>query len=256
MQASPSVRVVRLEYSNEKSKGRIVDSDILSAMFKVPLFRSANVISGLFHDGVVVTESDNDRAFYFELYHRLSEQANNFPSILFINAQGKHTIPDIIAPLRKLGIPAAGIVDSDVLEEGKSNWSKWLKAGNLPAAMHLALGQHRSDVHAAAKNANITEMKVQGGITRLPPADLAAATELCDQMDRHGVFIVRKGELENWLPELGVAGEGTEWVKAVFEKLGSDPNNAAYVRPSADDVWQFIQKIVSWITKPDRQGIL
>ena len=56
LQASPHVRVVRLEYSNGKSKGKIVDSAALTKLFKAPLLRSANVISALFHDGVVVAE--------------------------------------------------------------------------------------------------------------------------------------------------------------------------------------------------------
>jgi hypothetical protein len=83
LQGSNQVRVVRLEYSNGKSKGQAVDSDELRKFFKAPLIRSANVISGLFHDGVVVTESDNDRAFYSEIYHRLTEKESGFPSLLF-----------------------------------------------------------------------------------------------------------------------------------------------------------------------------
>lgn len=98
LQASPNVRVVRLEYSQGKSKGKIVDSGVLTNLFKAPLLRSANVISALFHDGVVVTESDNDRAFYAEIYYRLAEQEKGFPSLLFVNAQNKQTIRDIIGP--------------------------------------------------------------------------------------------------------------------------------------------------------------
>src|ERR1035441_6680651 len=45
LQASPHVRVVQLEYSDEKSKGRIVDSAVLTKLFKAPLMRSANVIT-------------------------------------------------------------------------------------------------------------------------------------------------------------------------------------------------------------------
>jgi predicted ATPase len=43
LQASPHVRVVRLEYSNGKSKGKIVDSAVLTTLFKAPLLRSANL---------------------------------------------------------------------------------------------------------------------------------------------------------------------------------------------------------------------
>ena len=86
VQATKAVRVVRLEYSQGKSRGRMVDAVQLENLFKNPLMRSANAISGLFYDGVVVTESDNDRAFYGEIYHRLAAANSDYPSILFINA--------------------------------------------------------------------------------------------------------------------------------------------------------------------------
>jgi hypothetical protein len=54
-------------HSNGKSRGQIVDSAELTKFFKTPLMRSANVISALFHDGVVVTESDNDRLLFGNL---------------------------------------------------------------------------------------------------------------------------------------------------------------------------------------------
>ena len=79
--------MVRLEYSNQKSRGKSIDPEALGKFFKTPLIRSANVISGLFHDGVVVTESDNDRAFYSEVYYRLAEGSKGLPSLLFVNAK-------------------------------------------------------------------------------------------------------------------------------------------------------------------------
>jgi predicted ATPase len=91
LQASANVRVVRLEYSDEKSRATVVDAMALNEFFRTPLIRNANVISALFHDGVVVTESDNDRVFYSEIYHRISESERGCPSLLFVNAQNKQT---------------------------------------------------------------------------------------------------------------------------------------------------------------------
>jgi hypothetical protein len=65
-----------------------------------------------------VTESDNDRAFYSEIYYRLAEKESGYPSLLFVNAQNKQTIRDIIEPLRAFGVPAAAIVDIDILKDG------------------------------------------------------------------------------------------------------------------------------------------
>ncbi len=40
----------------------------------------------------------------------------------------------------------------------------------------------------------------------------------------------------------------------MLERLGSDANDPDYVRPSADDVWSFLEKIVAWIKNPSRHG--
>ncbi len=85
----------------------MVDSEALRKFFKAPLIRSANVISGLFHDGVVVTESDNDRAFYSEIYYRLAEKESGYPALLFVNAQNKQTIRDTVVSQISVSCPFA-----------------------------------------------------------------------------------------------------------------------------------------------------
>jgi hypothetical protein len=201
LQAAPNVRVVRLGYSNGKSKGKIVDSVVLTRLFKAPLLRSANVISALFHDGVVVAESDNDRAFYAEIYYRLAEQEKGFPSLLFVNAQNKQTIRDIIGPLRAFGVPAAAIVDVDILKDGGGNWTSWLEAARIPAASHVGLGHQRASLHKLFTDQGLD---MECGITQLADDDRAAAIDLFDHLQRYGVFVVRNGEVESWLPQLGI----------------------------------------------------
>jgi hypothetical protein len=253
LQASPKVRVVRLEYSGGKSKGQIVDSDILASLFKKPLMRSANVISALFHDGVVVTESDNDRVFYTEIYHRLSEQEKGCPSLLFVNAQNKQTIQDIIGPLRQFGVPAAAIVDIDILKDGGKTWTGWLEAARVPAALHGGYGVVRGDVHKKFGDSGI-DMKVDGGVDGLPEPEKSAANQLFDTLDEYGLFVVRKGELESWLKHLKAAGKKTDWTVDILEKMGDDPGKLEYLRPSTGDVWDVIRKITGWIKNPTRKG--
>ena len=48
----------------------------------------------------------------------LAEQEKGYPSLLFVNAQNKQTIRDIIAPLRGFGVPAVAISDCDILKDG------------------------------------------------------------------------------------------------------------------------------------------
>ncbi|MGP0060886.1 MAG: ATP-dependent nuclease [Beijerinckiaceae bacterium] len=252
LQASPLVRVVRLEYSNGKSKGKIVDSAILTKLFKAPLLRSANVISALFHDGVVVAESDNDRAFYAEVYYRLAEHEKGYPSLLFVNAQNKQTIRDIIGPLRAFGVPAAAIVDVDILKDGGGNWIPWLEAAHIPTASHVSMGQHRATLHKLFADQGV-DMK-NGGIMQLGRDDQASANDFFDQLQQYGIFAVRNGEVESWLTELGIKSKKAAWTVDMLERMGSDPNDAAYVRPVAGDVWDFMRSVVKWVRDTQRKG--
>lgn len=252
LQASPNVRVVRLEHSNGKSKGKIVDSTVLTKLFKAPLFRSANVISALFHDGVVVTESDNDRAFYAEIYNRLAEQETGYPSLLFVNAQNKQTIRDIIGPLRAFGVPAVAIADVDILKDGGGTWIGWLEAAQVPAVSHVSLGQQRASLHKLFVDQKI-DME-RGGVLQLAKSEQAAAMELFDYLSQYGIFVVPHGEVEAWLPDLGIVSKKASWTVEMLERLGSDPHDANYVRPRSGDVWDFTRQIVKWVREPQRKG--
>ena len=254
IQATKDVRVVRLEYSKGKSRGRMVDPADLEAFFKRPLMRSANVVSALFHDGVVITESDNDRAFYAEIYHRLAEASEDYPSILFINAQNKQTIKDIMGPLRKFGVPAVAIPDIDIVKDGGKTWTDWLAAAQIPSALHDGLANQRAAIKKRLEDSG-KDMKVDGGVAVLSLDDRNAANQLFDNLDGYGVFVVREGELESWLKPLEVPGKKTDWTVAMLERLGSDPTLAAYVAPAAGDVWEFMRKIVAWVSNPGRHGL-
>lgn len=253
VQASPTVRVVRLEYNNGKSRARMIDPAELAKFFKRPLMRSANVVSGLFHDGVVICESDNDRAFYGEIYHRLAASKLDYPSILFVNAQNKQTIKDMMGPLRQFGVPAAAIPDIDLVKDGGATWTAWLKAAQVPTALHSGYSQLRASIKDALV-ATGKDMKSDGGIDILAMDEKAAAAQLFDNLVEYGIFTVRRGELENWLPTLQVPGKKTDWTVAMLERLGSDSTDPNYVHPGQDDIWHFLESIVAWIRNPARKG--
>jgi len=254
LQASSSVRVVRLSYAEGVSKGYVVDSDTLKTFYRKPLFRSANVISALFHDGVVVCESDNDRAFYSETYQRISEKEPGTPSILFVNAQNKHTIHSIIAPLRSFGVPAAGIADIDVLKDVGANWTNWMSAARIPDALKQSLGQQRGDLNTIFEKLKIN-MKSEGGVSALPESDAEAANDFFDRLSKYGIFVTRGGELEHWLKAFNIPGKGTEWTVAMLERLGADPQASGYVTPGNDDAWEFMRGIIAWVRDPNRKGM-
>jgi ABC-type cobalamin/Fe3+-siderophores transport system ATPase subunit len=257
IQSGAAVNIIRLTYREGVATARVLPSDEILELMRHPLLRSTGVLSGLFYEFVVVTESDADRAFYQEINERLLQfrPERGIPNCLFINAQNKQTIPTIIRPLRQLGIPAAGIMDIDVLKEGGTNWSNVLDGANIPAIAHESLAIMRASVKNAM-DATGRDMKRDGGVEILANAEERQAThDLLSRLAEYGVFVVPGGELESWLKSLGCAGHGPNWLIDAFEKMGADPGAPDYLKPSDGDVWAFISALKTWLANPNRKGI-
>ncbi len=256
IQSGAPVNIVRLTYRGGVATARVLPSTEILELMRHPLLRSTGVLSGLFYEFVVVTESDADRAFYQEVNERLLQFKPEWgiPNCLFINAQNKQTVQTIIKPLRQLGIPAVGIVDVDVLKDGGANWTNILTSATVPPISHGPLAAMRAAVKAAM-DASGLDMKRDGGIAILQPQDREAAQNLLSQLAEYGVFVVPGGELESWMKQLAVGGHGPTWLIGMFERMGEDPANANYIRPADNDVWEFMSKVKAWLINANRKGI-
>lgn len=256
IQSGAPVNIIRLTYRDKVATARVLPKSDILRLMRNPLLRSTGVISGLFYEYVIVTEADSDRAFYQEINERLrmSNPGRGIPNCLFINAQNKQTVQTIIRPLRALGIPTAGIVDIDVLKDGGKLWSSFLESGNVPEidreTMALTRKKIKESLEATEKN-----MKRDGGISLLKGDELETGNNLMDKLAEYGLFVVRRGELESWLPDLNASGHGPAWLISVFEEMGEDPNTSSYLHPSDGDVWDFLKDISVWLRNSSRKGI-
>lgn len=259
------VNIVRLTYADGASTARQLPNAEIVALMNDPLLRSIGVLSGLFYDYVVVGEADADRAFYEEINHRLltSGDIRGIPHALFLNADGKATVPRIVAPLRRLGIPAVGIVDIDVVKDGGPEWTRHLEACSWPTTQIEPSHRHRINVYDSLKAAAPQDQRPEeyfkrhGGVNLLGKVDRETADNLFDDLERYGYFVVRGGEVENWLPSLAVPREkGSKgWRSAIFAAMGSNPSDATYLKPTQGDVWDFTGRIRAWMVDPTRRGI-
>lgn len=221
-----------------------------------PLLRSTGVLNGLFFESVIVTESDSDRAFYQEINERLlgANDPRGITNCLFINAQNKQTVWEIVKPLRELGIPAIGVVDIDVIKEGGQVWNKPLNGAFIPEISHESLQSQRRAMLAAFERSG-KNMKRDGGIAILNGSEKEACNNFFNQLSAYGIFVVPGGELESWLSSLDATGHGPAWLINIFEKIGENPEAAGYARPAEGDVWEFIGSLKQWIVNPQRRGI-
>jgi ABC-type cobalamin/Fe3+-siderophores transport system ATPase subunit len=256
VQAGAAMNIIRLTYSDGAATARVLTREKLTPLMRNPLLRSVGVLEALFHTAVVVTEGDKDRAFYQEVNARLlaENDPRGIPGCLFLNAQNKQTVWDIVRPLRELGIPAAGVVDIDVLKDGGAEWMKPLKSAFIPEASHTSLQLARKSIYDVFK-ATTKDMKRDGGVALLAKPDQEACQNLFRQLAEYGVFVVESGELESWLSHLKVERNKRTWLVSMFERMGDDPTHADYVNPGAGDVWDFVGKISKWVGNSTRQGI-
>ncbi|PHS67731.1 MAG: ATPase [Flavobacterium sp.] len=256
IQSGAPINIVRLTYSNEIGTARLLDKDKIQSLMRDPLLRSTGVLNALFYKYVVVTEGDSDRAFYQEINERLIQFSPEkaLHNCLFINAVGKDTIWKIVKPLREMGIPAIGIYDIDIIKNEGSNWTNALKASFVPEISHQPIGQTRSLLKNKFTEIN-KDMKKDGGIEALPDSEKEAANNLFNQLEEYGIFVVRKGEVEHWLDDLGVNAHKSVWLSQMFLKMEADPSSPSYTKPANNDVWNFIGDIQKWMSNENRKGI-
>lgn len=258
LQSGASINIVRLNYNFGNPTARVLDSQTINKLTRHPLLRSANVLSGLFYDSVIVTEGDSDRAFYQEVNERLltKKDPRGISSCLFLNAQNKQTVWEIVAPLRKLGIPALGIVDIDAFKEGGTVWSRLLSGAFIPEPSHNTYSLERKNAAEFFKPGD--NWTTASGISSLPEAERASVEDFLNRLLEYGVLVVPGGELESWLKHLGVSGSKSgknKWLIQVFDRMGDQPDSPGYVTPSDGDVWDFLGRAKHWLTSSSRKGI-
>jgi ABC-type sulfate/molybdate transport systems ATPase subunit len=247
-----TVNVVRLTFQDGKATARHLPSEQLRQMMREPLLRSTGVLGGLFHEGVVVCEADTDRAVYQEVNQRLATSERSAAgNTLFMNAHEKSTVRRIVEPLRGMGIPEAAVVDLDIIKN--RDFNDLLKAARVPDALTESWNTLRSRTKGKFEEMGL-DMK-QNGIQALPEAEREAAQTLLNGVAEYGVFVVPRGELEQWFSQLhGRKDRPTKsrWVPWVLDLMNTDPGLFAV---TDDDVWGFVSKIADWISDPERKGI-
>lgn len=246
IQSGKEVNIIRLTYQDDLSTAKLLPSSELTSLMKDPLLRSTGLLDSLFHETVIITESDADRAFYQEINERLIHFGHKgLTSSLFLNAQNKQTIHRLLGPLRNLGIKAAAIVDIDVVKEGGQVWTNLLRSANVPSSLIEPLNIIRNNVKQYFQSTG-KNMKKDGGIELLQEDERAACQNLFDQLAQYGIFVIPNGELESWLKNFEVTGHGPTWLMSMFERMGNDPEHVDYFKPFDGDVWGFMENIAKW----------
>jgi hypothetical protein len=141
--------------------------------------------AALFADGAVVTEGKSDLALY-ETAHLFNEElAATGTAVHFVNARNKRSVPNFLGPLRGFGVPAAAVVDLDVLKSNDT-WGRLLHSARVPAALVEGFKNQRSKIEESFR---INGLDMGTGIDGLPSGDREAARDLIGTVRQYGVFV-------------------------------------------------------------------
>ncbi|WP_137709542.1 hypothetical protein [Sphingobium sp. RSMS] len=125
---------------------------------------------------------------------------------------------------------------------------------NLDAASLHGLQEERASIKLAMEKAGRANCK-KLGLDALG-SDKSAAEDLLSRFASFGVMFVPVGELECWLKtKIPEQVSKQNWLMAMFEAMGADPEDALYLKAGVDDVWAFIETARLWVDNPERQGM-
>jgi AAA domain, putative AbiEii toxin, Type IV TA system len=114
---SSKVRIVRIQRDGSINKIKELSREKTSTIANDPLTRYSRVLSGIFHQRVIVAESESDCLLYNALLNTTAVTGANSPDVLFIHAGGKDRMQQLASLLRALDVPVSVIADIDLLND-------------------------------------------------------------------------------------------------------------------------------------------
>ena len=113
--STDAAQIVRLTRDNMGGRAKVLDPRHLTELADDPVLGSSRVLDAIFYSRAVIVEGDRDARFYQAVSDRL--KVREAPH--FVSAGGKQTVGKLLSEYRRLRIPAAAILDVDILRDGK-----------------------------------------------------------------------------------------------------------------------------------------
>jgi predicted ATPase len=250
-----NVRVVRLAREGNVNHVRELQTADVVQLWSDPLLRHSNILNGLFHEKVIVCESDADSRFYAAILETIFDDALlQRRDIMFVHCGGKGRIPTVVRALRAAGVSVCAVADFDVLNDEnplhpiydslgglwdqiEADW-RTVRAAIESKKPELSAGEVRKEIETVLSNVKdgsfpkASSQQIQAILRRSSPWATAktvgkafvpsgdphtAYHRLIEKLAKQGLFVVEVGESEGFARSVG--GHGPQWVNGVLPKL-------------------------------------
>ena len=236
-----NVTVIRIHREKNINMMSILQNNQIKKLWSNPLLRYSNILSGLFHEKVVVCESDYDCLFYQAIMDAVYEhKKETAPDVLFTHCGGKTRIKDVVSALKAVDVPVVAICDFDLLNASQNfkpiiasfglDWKTTLSAD-------MKIIYDSMNAKSSCENDAWTQIKKIGkiGFSGDAPAAYERVEAVCKSV---GLFVVPVGEMECF--DKTVNKEKKDWVYNVLE------NDNLAEEPKLEDARKFVQSVVDY----------
>ena len=272
--APSHLRILRIQREGTINRVKELDKEIVKEISVDALMKYSSVLSGVFHERVVICEADSDCMFYSSLLGLPDVHGARYPDVLFVHANGKHRMATLAKALVSLDVPVEVVVDMDVMndlevlrrivESLDGSWAMvepsakavktaveaqrpWLTVEEVKKGIREVVDQGigaertldklRSDINSQFRLASPWDSIKSGGKQALPSGEATRHFQILQSACRSiGLWIVPVGELEGFCKSIG--GHGPAWVQQVIEQrdLAKDPE-LEDARKFAREIW-------------------
>jgi AAA15 family ATPase/GTPase len=210
-----NVIVIRTNRDGNTNHMNTLGNNKIKDLWSNPLLRYSNILDGLFHEKVVVCESDYDCLFYRAILDAIFDSdGKTAPDIMFTHCGGKDRMKDVIAALNALKVPVIAIPDFDIVDDSA-------KLKSLSSAFGLEWGNVSDNMRKVYACINAEDGKIRSMIKKngssVFTGEAPAAFDAIDCVFRSaGLFIVPVGDIESF--DKTVNKDKKDWVYAVLER--------------------------------------
>ena len=255
------LRVLRMQREGNVNRIKELDKELVKEISVDPLMKYSSVMSGVFHERVIICESDADCMFYSSVLDLTEIHGERQADVLFVHANGKHRMATLARALVALDVPVDIVADMDLLNDQnvlreivEALAGDWPVVQPLAEAVKTAIEEHkpwlsvdeikngiseelskeslngesakqlRSRIGAIFRKASPWDAVKQAGEAALPAGQATQQfQELQGLCKGIGLWVVPVGEIEGFCKFVG--GHGPGWVQQVIEErnLATDP---------------------------------
>lgn len=253
---SKNVHVIRITRKDDTNTLSVLNPKDITDLWGDTILRFSNILDGIFHESVIVCESDSDCRFFSSVLDSLQNTKENVasPDVMFTSSGGKHRFFTIVRSLKKLGVNTRIIADFDILSEESAikelvelaggDWTAYsaayrkavldlkqlsppLSAAQVAQSLQNIISEfqsssefrkdHKERIGKAMKATNPWTKPKELGIMAFPPGNAVKdIVSIISYLKSIGIYVIPIGELESF--DRSVSGHGPSWVNMVLTK--------------------------------------